>query len=135
MKLPVLTLAAALGIFGAALCGAQTPSPPANATNPSTNPSSASSPSQREATRSSANESPATESESSQASTPHQKVAVAGKTQTMKECMDAQSAKNSGMSKSDMTKACEQQMKGQKERAPTSAMPKSSDGSQTPTPK
>jgi hypothetical protein len=34
-----------------------------------------------------------------------------------------------------MTKACEQQMKMQKERTPASKLPNSSDGSQMPAPK
>ena len=64
---------------------------------------------------------------------------MAGKKQTMKECMDAQAAKDSEMSKADMTKACEQQMKMQKDRArmskaPTTT-PNSSDDSRTPAPK
>ncbi len=131
MKLPSITItAAALGIFGAATCFAQTPSPPASTTSPS----SASSPSQREATRSPAAETAATAaSQPSDASTPHQREAMGGKSQTMSGCMDAQAARNSGMSRSDMTKACDQQMKMQKDRAHMSKAPATnSDGSQPP---
>ena len=115
MKFTPITIAAVVvGIFGAATCFAQTPSPPASTTNPS----SASSPSQRDATRTPAAETPATpQSDPSDASTPHQRMAMGGKHQTMKECMDAQAAKASGMSKADMTKACNEQMKMQKDHA------------------
>ena len=117
MKLaPLKMTAIVLGLFAAATCMAQTPSPPASDSNPS----AASSPSQREATRSPAAEAPATsESKPSDASTPHQHEAMAGKHQTMKECTDAQAAKNPSMSKADITKACNDQMKMQ-QKTPTS---------------
>jgi hypothetical protein len=57
---------------------------------------------------------------------------MGSKNQTMKQCMDAQAAKASGMSKAAMTKACDEQMKMQKDRAHT---PKNDDGSPTTTPK
>lgn len=117
---PVTVTAALIGIFAALACFAQTPSPPASTTSPS----NASSPSQRDATRSPATEAPATSaSQPSDASTPHQREAMGGKTQTMKECMDAQAAKNSAMSKADMTKACNDQMKMQKDHARMSKAP------------
>lgn len=144
MKSSSLTITAAvLGILGASTCFAQTPNPPASGTSPS----SASSPSQREATQSRTAESQATPSPSSDTSTPHQREAMAGKKQTMKECMDTQAAKTSGMSKADMTKACDEQMKMQKDRerlskAPATTpattpptTPKNDDASQTPAPK
>jgi hypothetical protein len=53
----------------------------------------------------------------SDASSPHQREAMGGKNQTMKECMDTQSAKTPQMAKGDMTKACDEQMKAQKNRA------------------
>ena len=132
---PVRVTAAVIGILGAAACFAQTPSPPTSTTSPS----SASSPSQRDATRSPAAESPATGgSQPSAASTPHQREAM-GKPQTMKDCMDTQASTNSGMSKSDMTKACDEQMKKQKDHAHMSKAPanspNSSDSSQAPAPK
>jgi len=85
----------------------------AQTTNPSTSPSSASSPSQREATHSDSTESPTTTgSDPADASTPSQRDAVNGpKEKMMKDCMTQQAAKNPGMSKSDMTKACHEQMK------------------------
>ena len=131
---PITTSALVLGLFAAATCLAQTPSPPAS----NTNPSAASSPSQRDATRSPAAETPAnSQSKPSDASTPHQHEAMAGKNQTMKECTDAQAAKNPSMSKADITKACDDQMKMQKDRARLSKSPDSapSDRSQTPAPK
>jgi hypothetical protein len=105
---------AILSVLAAGTAFAQTPSPPASTSTPS----SASSPSQREATSSSAKESPA--SAPSDAATAHQREAMGGK-QTMKQCMDAQSASNPSKSKSDMTKACEDHMKKQ---SPTTAAPK-----------
>lgn len=133
MKSTHMTLTAAvLGILAASSCFAQTATPPESATSPS----SASSPSQRDATRSPAAESSATPSQSSQTSTPHQREAMGGKTQTMKECMDAQAAKTSGMSKADMTKACDEQMKMQKDRAHMSKAPTTMpNDSKTPSPK
>ena len=133
---PITVTAAVVGIFGAATCFAQTPSPPASTTSPS----SASSPSQRDATRSPASETAATSgSQPADASTPHQREAMGGKNQTMKECMDAQAVKNSGMSKDAMTKACDDQMKMQKDRTHMSkapaTTPKTNDGYSTPAPK
>ena len=58
-----------------------------------------------------------------------------GKDQTMKECMDAQTAKAPEASKADMTKACEDQMKRQKERARMSKAPETKDSTPTPAPK
>jgi hypothetical protein len=123
-------LAIALAV-ASALCAsagyAQTPAPSQSTTTPS----SASSPSQREATGNKASEST---SPPADASTPHQqkatKIATAeDKTshdQMMKDCMDKQAARNNTMSKSGMTKACEDQLKTQKDqsgklKAPTDA--------------
>lgn len=137
MKIILLPVAAAVvGVLAATMCVAQTPSPPASTTSPS----SASSPSQRETTRSPAAETPASsQSSPSDASTPHQRQAMGAKAQTMKQCMDAQAAKNSGMTHSEMTKTCNQQMKMQKDyehlsEAPATT-PKDSDSSRTPAPK
>jgi hypothetical protein len=96
---------------------AQTPSPPDSTSSPS----SASSPSQREATHSPAKES--STSAPSDATTAHQRQAMAGKKMTMKECMDAHTAAQPTMARSDMTKACDMQMKNQKD---STAMPKPS---------
>lgn len=128
---PITVTAALVGILGAAACFGQTPSPPDSTTSPS----SASSPSQRDATQSPTTETPT--SQPSDASTPHQREAMGGKNQSMKQCMDAKAAANtSGMSAADMTKACQDQMKMQKDRAHMSkapdTAPKNSDGYQTP---
>ena len=102
--------AAVIGMLGSTIAFAQTATPPESTTSPS----SASSPSQRDATRNSAAETPATTgSQPADASTPHQREAMAGHPKTMKECMDQHAAKKDGMSKSDMTKACEAQLKTQ----------------------
>jgi len=112
---------------------AQTPNPPPAST---TNPSAASSPSQREATRSPAAETPAPTADTTDAPTPHQRQAMGGKPQTMKQCMDAQAAKDSGKTHSEMTKACNEQMKMQKDYERLSEAPKNNtDSSRTPAPK
>jgi hypothetical protein len=132
---PIPVTATVVGIFAATLGVAQTPSPPASTTNPN----SASRPSQRETTHSSAAETSAPSSpDPAGASTPHQRQAMGGKGQTMQQCMDAQAAKNSGMSRSDMTKTCNQQMKMQKDHEHLSQAPtrqNDSDSTRTPTPK
>jgi hypothetical protein len=110
---------AILSVLVAATAFAQTPNPPASTSAPS----SASSPSQREATRNPAKES--STSEPSDASTAHQRQAMGSMHQTMKQCMDAQGVSHPGKAKSDMTKACEEHMKKQKNSAsPTTAAPK-----------
>jgi hypothetical protein len=127
--------AAVIGLLGSSIAFAQTATPPESTTSPS----SASSPSQRDATRNSASEAPAT---SEDAATAHQREAMAAP-KTMKECMDQQAAKKDGMSKSDMTKACEAQMKMQKDRthmskAPAntpSTTPQNSESAPAPSPK
>lgn len=114
----ISSIAAATAVFSmlvAATAFAQAPSPPASTSAPS----SASSPSQREATHSSAKESPA--SEPSDAATAHQRQAMGMKQQTMKQCMDAQGVSHPGKSKSDMTKACEDQMKKEKHSTPAAS--------------
>jgi hypothetical protein len=116
--------AAVVGVLGSTMVFAQTANPPQSTTSPS----SASSPSQRDSTRSTTDtaETPATAgAQPSDAATPHQREAMAGKTQTMKECMDERAARNDGMSKADMTKACNDQIKMQKERAHLSKAPTS----------
>ena len=128
--------AAVIAVLAATMCAAQTPSPPASTTSPS----SASSPSQREATRSPAAETPASpQAAPSDASSPHQRQAMGGKAQTMKQCMDAQAAKDPAMTHGEMTKNCNQQMKMQKDyqhlsEAPATT-PNDSDSSRTPAPK
>lgn len=110
--IPLPVTAAVIGVLAATICAAQTPSPPASTTSPS----SASSPSQRETTRSPAAETPVSpQSDASDASSPHQRQAMSGKAQTMKQCMDAQAAKDSAMTHGEMTKTCNQQMKMQKD--------------------
>lgn len=131
MKLvTAMTSVLAAGIVSAT-CFAQTSSPPAGTMKPDT-----SSNSERDATRnSSAGKS---SSGPASASSPHQREATGAKDQTMKECMDAQVAKNSSMSSAAMTKACEEQMKMQKERARMSKAPETmpKDASpRTPAPK
>ena len=112
--------AAVIGVLGSTIAFAQTAPPPQSTTTPS----SASSPSQREATRNSATETPATSgTQPSDASTAHQREAMAGHPKTMKECMDQQAAKKDGMSKADMTKACDAQMKMQTDRTHMSKAP------------
>lgn len=112
MKPSYIVSMAVMAVLGTTLAVAQTPANP-----PSTDPSSASTPAQREATRTNEGETPATSgSQPADASSPHQRDAM-GKSQTMKQCMDAQAAKNSAMSKSDMKKACDAQMKSHKETA------------------
>lgn len=97
-------------LLTSSFCLAQTPAPPQN----STNPSSASSPSQREATQKPSTEAPTSSaSQPSAASTPHQRETMK-KPQSMAECMEAQAAHKPSLSKEDMTKACNEQMKGQK---------------------
>jgi hypothetical protein len=133
---PVSVTSAVIALLAATLCVAQTPSPPASTTTPS----SASSPSQREATRSPAAETgTAPRSDASDTSTPHQRQAMGDKAQTMKQCMDAQAAKTSAMTQSEMTKVCNDQMKMQKDRehlaeAPAKT-PNGSGNSTTPAPK
>lgn len=123
-------------IAAGALCAsalyAQTPSP---STAP-TDPSAASSPSQREATHNSSTESaPATGTDPASASTPAQRDAVKGsKAQMMKDCMAQQAEKTPTMSKSDMTKACNEQMKMHKDHADMSKAP-NADSSSGTTPK
>jgi hypothetical protein len=126
---PIAVTAAALGILGATTCLAQTASPPASTTSPS----SASSESQREATSGPAAERSA---DPVDASSPHQRQVAGAKPQTMKQCMDAQAAKKSGMSNGQMTKSCNDQMKMQKDyehlsEVPTTA-PNKADGGRTP---
>jgi hypothetical protein len=64
---------------------------------------------------------------------------MSGKGQTLQQCMDAQAAKNSGMSRSEMTKTCNQQMKMQKDHEHLSqgraTTPNDSDSAHTPAPK
>jgi hypothetical protein len=48
---------------------------------------------------------------------------MGSKTTTMKECMDARAATTPGMSKDAMTKACDDQMKMQKDRTHMSNAP------------
>jgi hypothetical protein len=65
---------------------------------------------------------------------------MSGKGQTLQQCMDAQAAKNSGMSRSEMTKTCNQQMKMQKDyqhlsEAPATPPNDSDSSSRTPGPK
>jgi hypothetical protein len=107
-----------VSVLLAATAFAQTPSPSESTSTPS----SASSPSQRNATASPARESSATEL--SDAATAHQQQAMGSRHQTMKQCMDAQGVSHPGKSKSDMTKACEEQMTKQKSESPTTAAPK-----------
>ena len=123
----VVSVAAASALC-ASIAYAQTPDPAASPSSPS----SASSPSQRGATQSNATEAPATPgAEPSDASSPHQRDAMkpaAGQDkvsakQKMKDCMSEQSAKNAGISKSDMTKACHDQMKMQKDHSNLSSAP------------
>lgn len=124
---PIPVTAAVIAILAATMCVAQTPSPPASTTSPS----SASSPSQRDATRSPAEETAASpQSAPSDASTPHQRQAMGGKAQTMKQCMDAQAAKYPGMTHGEITKSCNQQMKMQKDYEHLSEAPAT-----TPSPK
>jgi cytoskeletal protein RodZ len=133
--------AAVIGVLSSTIAFAQQTPPPESTTSPS----SASSPSQRDATRNSASEAPATSgAQPADASTAHQREAMAGHPKTMKECMDQQAAKKDGMSKSDMTKACDEQMKMQKDRthmskapanSPTTTTPKESEGESTSSPK
>lgn len=133
---PIPVTAAVIGLLAATMCVAQTASPPATTTSPS----SASSSSQREATRSPAAETPASpQSAPADSSTPHQREAMGGKTQTMTQCMDAQAAKGSGMSHNEMAKTCNQQMKMRKDaqhlsEAPATT-PNPSDNSSKPSPK
>jgi hypothetical protein len=107
IRFHVITAAATL--LCATVGFAQTPSPSSSQTDPS----AASSPSQRAATHNNSTETPTTEgSNPASASTPAQRDAMKGsKAQMMKDCMAQQSAKNPDMSKSDMTKACHDQMK------------------------
>jgi hypothetical protein len=64
---------------------------------------------------------------------------MSGKGQTLQQCMDAQAAKNSGMSRSEMTKTCNQQMKMRKDQEHLSQAPATtphhSDSTPTPAPK
>lgn len=131
MKFPSITIATAVAALGVATCFAQAPSPPASTTNPS----NASSPSQRDSTRLPAAETPAeSQSKPSDATTPHQRQAMASKPHTMKECMDMQAAKNPDMSRSDMTKACNDQMKMHKDSA-TKSKSSTTDDSHESSPK
>jgi hypothetical protein len=114
-------------LFVAATAFAQAPSPPQSTSTPS----SASSPSQREATSSPAKES--STSAPSDATTAHQREAM-GNHQTMKQCMDKQASMSAGKSQSDMTKACEEQMKKQKNLPAVSQGPTATPkGNQSPT--
>ena len=121
MKTTRFTLALAAA---AALCAtagyAQTPSP-----STTTSPESSSSPSQRAATQTQAAEPTGSDGVApADASTPAQRDAVKGsKPQTMEECMAHESAKNSGISKSQMTNTCNSQMKMQKDYARLSTAP------------
>ncbi len=113
------------GALCASLGYAQAPSPSPSTTSPS----SASSPQQRDSTHSNANETPATSgTDPADASSPHQRLATAdsspqAKQKMMKDCMSQQAAKTPDMSKSDMTKACNDQMKMQKDHASMSKAP------------
>jgi hypothetical protein len=103
---------ALVGLLGSAVLFAQTPSPPQSTTSPS----SASTPHQRDATRSPASEASTTPgAEPSDASTPHQRQAAAGHAKAMKACMDRQAKATPQASKSEMTKACNEEMQAQKE--------------------
>jgi len=108
---------ALVSLLGSAMLMAQAPSPPSSTSNPS----AASSPSQRDATRTPSTESTASESATSpgdkpaDASTPHQREATASHEQAMKTCMDRQAKATPEASKAEMTKACNDQMKAEKE--------------------
>ncbi len=103
---------ALVSLLSSAVLMAQTTTPPASTTSPS----AASSPSQRDATRSPATEAnPSAADQPSDASTPHQRQAMASHEQMMKTCMDRQAKATPQASKSDMTKACNEEMKAQKE--------------------
>ena len=105
----------------ASLTIAQT-TPPSNPTGPS----AASSPSQREATSSQAAESPTTNGTApASASSPHQQQVTSGaksngstpdEKKAMKDCMAAEKAKNSGMSKNEMKSKCRSQLKANSEK-------------------
>ena len=106
-----------LAASAASLAVAQT-TPPSDPTAPS----AASSPSQRETTSSHAVEAPTPNGTApASASSPHQQQVTSGaqssgstpseKKQAMKDCMAAQKAKNSGMSKSEMKSTCRNQLK------------------------
>jgi hypothetical protein len=120
---------ALVGLLSSAVLVAQTPNP----SQATTNPSAASSPSQRDATRSPAAEAPASSAtQPSDAATPHQREAMASSQQGMKTCMDRQAKATPEASKSDMTKACKEQMKAQQEHlSQAHPAPK---GSSTPAP-
>ena len=109
------------GLLGSAIASAQTQAPPQSTTSPS----SASTPAQRDSTRSPAAEAPPSPgTQPADASTPHQREAMASHDQTIKACMDRQARDKPGMSKSDMTKACDAQMKSHKDTTPTTPTPR-----------
>ncbi len=122
---PIAVTAAAVGILGATTCPAQTAGPRAPAALPVHH-------SERR---------PAAlllrrPADPVDASSPHQRKAVAGKAQTMKQCMDGQAAKKSGMSEAQMTRSCNDQMSMQKDSAHKSerpaTAPNEADSSRTP---
>jgi hypothetical protein len=136
MSMPTIRLAvgsALVGLLGSAVLFAQAPSPPPSTSNPS----AASSPSQRDATRSPAAEAaPAPGDQPADASTPHQREAMASSDKAMKTCMDRQARATPDASKSDMTKACNDQMKAQREHLSKSSHPDApKDSTTTPTPR
>jgi hypothetical protein len=110
----VAALSALVGLLGSAVLVAQTPNPPPP--HNTTNPSSASSPHQRDTTRSPTPEAnPSAADQPADASSPHQRQATASHEQAMKACMDRQAKATPQASKAEMTKACNEQMKAQKE--------------------
>lgn len=122
---------ALVGLLGSAALMAQDPNPPSSTSNPS----AASSPSQRDATRSSTSEAAPTPGDSpSDASTPHQREAMASHDKAMKTCMDKQAKATPEATKAEMTKACNDQMKAEKERL-SKAHPAPKDSSTTPAPR
>jgi len=135
MSMPTIRLAAGsalLGLLASAALVAQTPSPPQSTSSPS----AASSPSQRDATRSPAAEaSPAPGDQPADASTPHQRSAMASHEQAMKTCMDRQARATPDASKSEMTKACNDQMKAQKEHLSKSESAAAKDSNSSPAPR
>jgi len=102
--IPATVLTTAAAILATTMCFAQTPTPPGRTTSPAAS----------------------TAPPAADASMPHQRETMGNKNQTMKECMDTH-AKVTGMSRSDMTTACNDQMKMQQDRM--------HDGSKMPAPK
>jgi len=135
MSMPTIRLAvgsALVGLLGSAVLFAQAPSPPPSTSSPS----AASSPSQRDATRSPAAEAaPSPGDQPADASTPHQREAMASPEQAMKNCMARQARATPDASKSEMTKACNDQMKAQKEHLSKSESAAAKDSKTTPAPR